>query len=364
MQSPTLTIASRSHEYPVYIDQDIRFHTFNLINAHLAKPASAYMIVADKTVADYYLKDVLSSFPETIKPYVSLIPSGEASKSFEMYHHLLTQALENGLDRQSVIIALGGGVTGDLAGFTAATYMRGIQYVQMPTTLLAHDSSVGGKTGINHAHGKNLIGAFHPPAAVIYDSQMLRTLPIQEWRSGFAEVIKHGFIAEPELLEWLERNITDLSHIPPEKINELLERSIRIKAHIVEEDEKEQGVRAYLNFGHTLGHSIEAEVGYGHMTHGEAVAIGMSFALKLSERLLGSKLSYDRILDYMKTLGYSLQIPSGCDHDQLIVRMRRDKKSSHNDINYVLLHSIGQPQLVKVSEKDILRLLEEEGHLR
>ncbi|WP_078576867.1 3-dehydroquinate synthase [Salipaludibacillus agaradhaerens] len=364
MQSPTLTIASRSHEYPVYIDQEIRFHTFNLINAQLSHPASAYMIVADKNVADYYLTDVLSSFPESKKPFVSLIPSGESSKSFDMYHQLLTEALENGLDRQSVIIALGGGVTGDLAGFTAATYMRGIQYVQMPTTLLAHDSSVGGKTGINHAHGKNLIGAFHPPAAVIYDSEMLRTLPIQEWRSGFAEVIKHGFIADPELLDWLERNITDLSHIPSEIINELLERSIRIKAHIVEEDEKEQGVRAYLNFGHTLGHSIEAEVGYGHMTHGEAVAIGMSFALKLSERLLGSKLSYNRILDYMKTLGYSLQIPSGCAHDQLIVRMRRDKKSSHNDINYVLLHSIGQPQLVKVSEEDILRLLEEEGNLR
>ncbi|MCE7793316.1 3-dehydroquinate synthase [Salipaludibacillus sp. CUR1] len=362
MTSPRLLVNSETTKYPIYIDTDLRYQTYELINKSLDKKASAFIIIADDTVAGLYLDDVVQSFPSESRPYVATVPSGEASKSFEQYERLLTECLKNGLDRQAVIIALGGGVTGDLAGFVAASYMRGVRYVQMPSTLLAHDSSVGGKTGINHPMGKNLIGAFHPPAAVIYDSGMLYTLPEKEWRSGFAEVIKHGFIADPSFLKWVEENIQSFKSIKTDVLNELLRRSIKVKAEIVEKDEKEQGIRAFLNFGHTLGHSIEAELGYGRMTHGEAVAVGMIFALKLSEKVYKHSLEYERTCKYMNTLGYRLEIPAECNRDRLLERMKLDKKASYKQINFVLLKELGHPELRPVKEHDISELLKKEGN--
>ncbi|PYZ94513.1 3-dehydroquinate synthase [Salipaludibacillus keqinensis] len=354
---PSLTITSESHAYPVYIHQGLRHSTYELIEQSLMKPASAYMIIADETVADLYLRDVLASFPDNRKPSVALVPSGEASKSLDKYEELLTKTLEARLDRQSVIIALGGGVTGDLAGFVAASYMRGIRFVQLPSTLLAHDSSVGGKTGINHPLGKNLIGAFHPPSAVVYDSEMLMTMPEKEWRSGFAEVVKHGFIADPPFLQWLQENVPSFSSCSLDTINELLKRSIAVKAKIVQEDEREQGVRAYLNFGHTLAHSIEAESGYGTITHGEAVAIGMVFALKLSEQVYDIDLQYADTIRYMESLGYHLSIPNQCDSHELLNRMKIDKKTHNQKVHYVLLKELGRPELVPVDDHVILQLL-------
>jgi 3-dehydroquinate synthase len=361
MLEPSLMIESESHSYPVFIESGLRHQTYDFIINALNKPISSYMIIADETVAGLYLEDVLSSFPKDNKPFVTLVPSGEVSKSIKQYEKLLTSAFEAGLDRQAVILALGGGVTGDLAGFVAATYMRGIRFVQLPSTLLAHDSSVGGKTGVNHPLGKNLIGAFHPPSAVIYDSEMLKTMPEKEWRSGFAEVIKHGFIADPSFLEWLERNVPSFSSCTSETINEMLERSIKVKAKIVQEDERERGVRAFLNFGHTLAHSIEAEVGYGKITHGEAVVIGIVFALKLSEYYFNNKLDYGRTITYMKRLDYELSIPKECSHEQLLKRMKLDKKAMDKQIRYVLLEEIGKPKLVVVKDELILSLLEKEG---
>lgn len=358
---PRLTIDSESHTYPVFINEGLRHQTYEIIIQSLEKPVSSLMIIADETVAGLYLDDVLSSFPKENKPFVSLVPSGEASKSIKQYEQLLTRALEAGLDRQAVILALGGGVTGDLAGFVAATYMRGIRFIQLPSTLLAHDSSVGGKTGVNHPLGKNLIGAFHPPSAVIYDSEMLKTMPEKEWRSGFAEVIKHGFIADPSFLEWLEKNVHSFSACSSETINKMLERSIKVKAKIVQEDEREQGVRAFLNFGHTLAHSIEAEVGYGKITHGEAVVIGMIFALKLSEQHFNTKLDYRHTIKYMESLDYKLDVPKGCSYQQLLKRMKLDKKAADKQIRYVLLERIGKPKLVVVEDAAILTLLEREG---
>lgn len=358
---PRLVIESASHTYPVFIDEGIRKQTYDILTQSLEKSVSSFMIIADATVAELYLDDVLSSFPTGNKPFVSLVPSGEGSKSLEQYERLLTRALEAGLDRQAVILALGGGVTGDLAGFVAATYMRGVRFVQLPSTLLAHDSSVGGKTGVNHPLGKNLIGAFHPPSAVIYDSEMLRTMPEQEWRSGFAEVIKHGFISDPSFLEWLEKNVTSFSSCSSETIINMLERSIQVKANIVEEDEREQGVRAFLNFGHTLAHSIEAEIGYGKMTHGEAVVIGMVFALKLSEQYFNSELDYRKTISYMENLNYDLYVPKGCSFQQLLKRMKLDKKAADKQIRYVLLEEIGKPKLVTVQDETILSLLEKVG---
>jgi len=354
-------IESESHTYPVFIDEGLRHKTYDILIQSLEKPVSSFMIIADETVANLYLNDTLSSFPKEVKPFVSLVPSGEASKSLKQYEQLLTAALEAGLDRQAVILALGGGVTGDLAGFVAATYMRGIRFVQLPSTLLAHDSSVGGKTGVNHSLGKNLIGAFHPPSAVIYDSEMLKTMPEKEWRSGFAEVIKHGFIADPTFLEWLEKNVISFSDCSSETIKNMLERSIKVKANIVQEDEREQGVRAFLNFGHTLAHSIEAEVGYGKITHGEAVIIGIVFALKLSERYFNTKLDYSKTIKYMKRLKYDLSVPKECSHSQLLKRMKLDKKATDKQIRYVLLEEIGKPKLVGVQDDLILSLLEKEG---
>lgn len=361
MTAPSLTVKSEKNSYPIFIEGGLRHNSYSLIREALKEEASSYMIMVDENVADLYLPDVLVSFPEGIKLAISIIPSGEKSKSIEEFGRLLTEALEVPLDRQSVIIAIGGGVTGDLAGYVAASYMRGIRFVQMPTTLLAHDSSVGGKTGINHRLGKNLIGAFHAPSAVLYDSEMLLSLPEQEWRSGFAEVVKHGFIKDPELLVWLKENISSFSGLSPETINEMLRRSIAVKAEIVQEDEKEHGIRAFLNYGHTLGHALESELGYGKLTHGEAVAIGMSFAHKLSEKKFQSSLPVRSDEDYLKYLGYQLTLPPGISAAALIRRMKLDKKAKDHAIRFVLLKTIGQPVLLSVDETSVLELLISEG---
>ncbi|WP_416149716.1 3-dehydroquinate synthase [Salipaludibacillus sp. HK11] len=358
---PQLMIESESHSYPVYIGDGLRYSAYEAISQTLKKSVSSFMIIADESVAEIYLDDVMASFPADEKPFVTYIPAGEASKSIEQYERLLTSALEAGMDRQAAVIALGGGVTGDLAGFVAATYMRGIRFIQMPSTLLAHDSSVGGKTGINHPLGKNLIGAFHPPSAVIYDSEMLKTLPEKEWRSGFAEVIKHGFIAEPTFLDWLEDNVTSFSDISTKTINEMLKRSIQVKVTIVQADEREQGIRAFLNFGHTLAHSIEAEAGYGKITHGEAVMIGMIFALKLSEQHFNCTFDYEKTENHLKNLGYDLTVPNDFSREQLLKRMKLDKKAASKKIRFVLLEEIGKPKLVAVEDETIRRLLEKVG---
>lgn len=283
-----------------------------------------------------------------------MIPSGEASKSFQNYYEIQSFALEKGLDRKSLVIALGGGVVGDLAGFVAATYMRGIPFIQVPTTLLAHDSSVGGKVAINHPLGKNMIGAFYQPEAVIYDTATLLTLPDREWRSGLAEVIKHGFIRSQSFYDWLRDEIKSFSDVQGSRAQDLLRQSISIKATIVKEDEKEANVRAYLNFGHTLAHAIEAKLGYGKITHGEAVVIGMIFALKVSEQYYGIALDIKDILRWLKTYHYQLEIPSTLNIDDLIDAMKKDKKSANGKINMVLLKQIGDVELVSVPE-DLLR---------
>ena len=275
-------------------------------------------------------------------------------KQFSVYEACLTFALEQGMDRKSSIIALGGGAVGDLAGFVAATYMRGIPFLQVPTTILAHDSAVGGKTGINHPLGKNMVGAFHQPEAVIYHTDFLKTLPEKEIRSGFAEAVKHAFIADPEFLEFLMKNIIDLNSINHEHLTYILKRGIEIKASVVSIDERKSGVRAFLNFGHTLAHVIEASAGYGNITHGEAVMTGMIYALNLSKEILGLPYSISSFEAWIASLGYSLEIPFGLDFDKVIDGMKRDKKSISNKPRFVLLEAIGKPVLLEVDE-EILR---------
>lgn len=350
-----LNVQSNDHSYPIFIGDDLRFEAGAYVN-QAAPNYSKCMIIADEHVASLYLEDVLSSF--SVRPETALVPSGEGSKSMKQFERLLTLALEADLDRQSVIVALGGGVAGDLAGFAAASYMRGIRFLQMPTTLLAHDSSVGGKTGINHPLGKNLIGAFHPPHGVIYDASMLQSLSEREWRSGFAEVVKHGLIDNKGLFQWLQHNTAQLVQLEGPLLHELLKRSIQVKIEIVQQDEFEHGTRAFLNLGHTLGHAIEAESGYGSITHGEAVAIGIIFAMKLSERHYNVQLPVHSLIKYLQENGYQTTIPEDLSAHALLRRMKRDKKAAAGKMNFVLLKAIGEPEVVSLSEDFIKQELQ------
>lgn len=345
-------ISTKSSSYPVYVDSKILSDVGSILGEKL-KAVSKVLIITDDQIAPLYLETIINALDGHIEPYQFIVPRGESSKSFDQYYNILTFALENGLDRKSMVIALGGGVIGDLAGFVAATYMRGIKFVQVPTTLLAHDSSVGGKVGINHELGKNMIGAFYQPEAVIYDVSLLHSLNKREWASGFAEVIKHGFLSGEKYYNWLKASIKTLPITDDEILEKMLVEAIKVKASIVEEDEQEKGVRAYLNLGHTLGHAIEATAGYGKITHGEAVAIGMIFAMELSNEILGANLPVQETKEWFIKLSLPISIPDQCDHDKILKYMKRDKKNENGQINMVLLKAIGQPTKRAISEDEI-----------
>ncbi|GAE25079.1 3-dehydroquinate synthase [Halalkalibacter wakoensis JCM 9140] len=353
-------IDTKSKTYKVFIDARLRFTIGTLLESIVTQPVSSVFVVTDSVVAPLYLDDVVGSFEQKLPIHTEVIPSGEASKSFSVYENVMTKALECGLDRKSVIVALGGGVVGDLAGFVAATYMRGIRFVQVPTTLLAHDSSVGGKVAINHPLGKNMVGSFHQPEAVFYDTETLYSLPEKEWRSGFAEVIKHGFIRDQRLLSWLQKEVSSFNDIPVQIVNDLLEQSLAVKANIVAEDETESSVRAYLNFGHTLAHAIESELGYGEVTHGEAVAIGMIYALKLSEKTFKVDLEVEKYEQWFQLLGYKTQIPSHLQPVQLLKKMQSDKKAEAGTIRMVLLRELEEAILLEIPPNSIKELLDEQ----
>jgi 3-dehydroquinate synthase len=242
------------------------------------------LVVTDATVGALYGQAALESLTAAgLRVGRAVVPAGEASKDGRWLFHLYEQAVEQGLDRQSFVVALGGGVVGDLAGFMAATFLRGIPYIQVPTTLLAMvDSAVGGKTGINLPQGKNLVGAFYQPAHVICDLDTLKSLPARELAAGLAEVIKYGVIRDAGLFAFLEKELEPILRGDPERRREIVARSCAIKAEVVGRDERESGLRAILNFGHTAGHAVEAVTGYGRYLHGEAIAIGMVFAAKVS----------------------------------------------------------------------------------
>ncbi|OLO42566.1 3-dehydroquinate synthase [Alkalihalophilus pseudofirmus] len=353
-----LHINTSSKQYSVWIGEGIRFKWNEYLPNSLQQKTSSVLIITDDHVAPLYLQDVKKQVVDQLSEvYEYVVPAGEQSKSFQQYYEIQTYALEIGLDRNSLIIALGGGVIGDLAGFVAATYMRGIPFIQIPTTLLAHDSSVGGKVGINHSLGKNMIGAFHQPEAVLYDPEALQSLPLHEWRSGFAEAIKHSLIWDASLFQWLKDNIVDFTNIKGSLAEQLLLRSIRVKAAVVSEDEKETGIRAILNFGHTLGHAIETGLGYGKITHGEAVAIGMIFAMKVSERYYNIPLPVDEIKDWLTRLGFKTDIPSQLDVSQLLHTMKKDKKAHKGIIRMVLMKELGRVEVVSVDEEPIKELL-------
>lgn len=345
-----LHVATSTHSYTITIDENIRFHLLD----YLTKAYTTIFIITDDQVAPLYLEDVLSGLANQ-RVVHTVIPSGEATKSIEYYYQLQTVAIENRLDRQSLIVALGGGVIGDLAGFVAATYMRGIDYIQVPTTILAHDSSVGGKVAINHEQGKNLIGNFYPPVAVIYDVHTIQTLPESEIRSGYAELVKEAFISNEAFLQQILAE--PLSAISNEQLKKHLYEGVKVKADIVEKDEKETSIRKFLNFGHTLAHAVEATLGYGRITHGEAVAIGMLFALYVSERTYESSLYYKELFIWLKNNHYPLSF-FDLELDILIQLMKLDKKATNQEIQMVLLEQIGKPTILTMDESTLMTHLQ------
>ncbi|WP_010284202.1 3-dehydroquinate synthase [Bacillus timonensis] len=354
-----LTIATNSKTYPMYIGAEIISNLPKVLQ-DTCKKVSKVLVISDESVAALYLNRVLDILKQRFEePLSFVIPAGESAKSFDVFYQCQTFALENGLDRSSVILALGGGVVGDLAGFVAATFMRGIPFIQIPTTLLAHDSAVGGKVAINHDFGKNMIGAFHQPNAVLYDIDLMKTLPKEELRSGFAEVIKHGLIGDREFYGWLTEEITSLDDLQGDKLQHAILKGVAVKAKVVSEDEQEKGLRAILNFGHTLGHAIEAESGYGKITHGDGVAIGMIFALKVSEIIFNINLSSEKIKEWFKLFEFPTTIPKELDKGRLLERMKHDKKATSGKVRMVLLKDIGETIVRDIDDEQLLILLKD-----
>lgn len=349
-----ITIQSGRSTYPLWIGQKI-IHELPLF-LHEIKPTKL-CIVTDENVHKYHMPKLLKEIEGRFPYSIYIAPSGEHAKTFQQYYELLTFALHEQLDRNSLFIAFGGGAIGDLTGFAAATYMRGIPFIQMPTTILAHDSSVGGKTGINHPKGKNLIGAFHHPLAVFYDLQFLETLPLKERLSGFAEIIKEALISSERFLGELMETMNQVEKLTPEHLFKPLIEGILVKKKFIEKDEKEQNIRAYLNFGHTLGHAIENELGYGKISHGEAVAIGMIFALKLSEKLIGFSYPIRDLINWFENLGYQTNIPAELSEEELLQTMKQDKKALQGQLRFVLLKKIGDPVLYHIDDVTILKAL-------
>lgn len=328
--------------YPIYIGKNI----FSLLGEawlETVKP-SQVLLVSDEHVFPLYggkLIDVLDNNGFTVTPVV--IPAGEGSKSLTWAENLYTQALEADLDRCSLFIALGGGVVGDLAGFAAATYMRGVPFVQVPTTLLAQvDSSVGGKVAVNHPLGKNMIGSFYQPKLVWVELAALDTLPEREFFAGAAEVVKYGIIMDEAFFSWLERNWQAFLDKDPDVLAEVIATCCELKARVVVQDEREAGLRAILNFGHTLGHALEAATSYGHYLHGEAVLVGMLMAVDIAEDkgvLVPTEAARCRSL--LSRIGIK-QPPAGLVTEQVMAALRFDKKREGETLVFILPKQVGQ----------------------
>lgn len=334
----TLTVDLGDRSYPIYIGTELL--RADLIAPHIA--GRQVLIVTNDTIAALYLERVQAMLAGFETASV-VLPDGERHKTLETASRVYDVLLERRFDRQSTLVALGGGVVGDLTGFVAATYQRGVHFIQIPTTLLAQvDSSVGGKTGVNHPLGKNMIGAFHQPRCVLADMDTLTTLPERELKAGLAEVIKYGLIMDPEFLAWLETSMPALLARDPEALAQAVERSCRDKAAMVGRDEREAGDRALLNLGHTFGHAIETETGYQSWLHGEAVAAGMHMAAHMS-RELGWLTEADlaRVRALLAAAELPLQ-PPAIAPDRFRELMAVDKKALGGRLRLVLLRALGE----------------------
>jgi 3-dehydroquinate synthase len=316
-------------------------------------------VITDANVGPRYASAALASLRRAgFEPVVITVPAGETAKSLKNVQRCYDQLAQHRLERKSFVVALGGGVVGDLAGFVAATYLRGVPFVQVPTTLLAQvDSSVGGKVGVNLTAGKNLVGAFYQPRVVLCDLAMLRSLPPREFRAGLAEVIKYGIIYDGNLFTRLERDLTKLLRQEPKTLSDVVARCCEIKAEVVGQDETESGLRAILNFGHTIGHALEAISRYGKYLHGEAISIGQIAAAELSAALMG--LPQDdvaRITDLFRRAGLPTSVQlNRREQERLFAAMRLDKKVSGGEIKFVLAKKIGDVTWGERVAEDLIR---------
>jgi 3-dehydroquinate synthase len=351
MQQLTVELGDRS--YPIFIGVGL------LGQRDLFAPFIAgkqVCIVTDDTVAPLYLK----TLQDTLQGYqlsTVVLPTGESYKNWTTLQQIFDTLLAERHDRRTTLIALGGGVIGDMTGFAAACYQRGVNFIQVPTTLLSQvDSSVGGKTGINHPAGKNMLGAFHQPQAVIIDTASLSTLPPREISAGLAEVIKYGLIRDPQFLDWLEINMAALRELQHDLVTEAIARSCSAKAEVVAADEREGGVRATLNLGHTFGHAIEAHQGYGQWLHGEAVGAGMVMALDMSRRIGWiDQAEAERGIRIIKSAGLPICSPASMSPADFNELMAVDKKVLDGQLRLVLLKAIGEAVVTAEFDSETLQ---------
>ncbi len=338
--------------YPIYAGNDL-LGKEKLFSDNIK--SKQVMIVSNTTVAPLYLDKVMQSLKKFDVASV-ILADGEQYKTLDAVNDIITALLEKRFSRNSCLVALGGGVIGDITGFAAACYQRGIDFIQVPTTVLAQvDSSVGGKTGVNHAAGKNMIGAFHQPQAVIADTSVLVTLNDKEVSAGLAEVVKYGLIRDAKLFDWLEDNADKLIKRDSEALAYIIEQSCRNKADVVAEDERESGVRALLNLGHTFGHAIETGLGYGTWLHGEAIALGMLMAADLSHRMgwIDSE-AYDRVESILLKLNLPVILPDNFDPERMRELMSVDKKAKDGVLFLILLKGIGEAVVTDEFDEDLL----------
>ena len=351
-----LAVALGERSYPIVVGRGALAETGTL----LPQGAKRAVVVTNAIVAAHHLPALRAALDRAgVAVDIVLVPDGEQHKSLETLRDLLTRLLELRADRTTPIVALGGGVVGDVAGFAAAIYLRGVPCVQVPTTLLAQvDSSVGGKTAVNHPLGKNMIGAFHQPVGVAIDTAVLATLPPREFGAGLAEVVKYGAIRDAAFFSWLEREMSALLRRDDEALEHAIFESCRIKAEIVAADEREAGERALLNFGHTFGHAIETATGYGSWLHGEAVGTGMLLAARLSERVCGLPAPDRARVEKLVAAAGLPGVPPRLDVARWLELMGRDKKVARGRMRFVLLERLGRAVVRDdVAESDIAPVL-------
>lgn len=358
----TLRVALGSRSYPIYIGQNLLSNP-QLITPHVV--AKQVMIVTNETVAPLYLEKVRAAYANFATETV-ILPDGEAFKTLEVMNQIFDQLLTRRYSRQATLVALGGGVIGDMTGFAAACYQRGVQFIQTPTTLLSQvDSSVGGKTGVNHRLGKNMIGAFHQPRCVVIDTDSLATLEDRQFSAGLAEVIKYGLINDLEFFEWLETHAEALLARDATALTYAITRSCQDKAAIVAQDEHEtSGTRALLNLGHTFGHAIETGTHYIGYLHGEAIAIGMCLAAQMSQRLGWLEAAaVTRIIELLQKVRLPTRIPASLSVEQMLELMKVDKKVQQGRVRLVLMQGLGHSVLTDDYSAEVLHQTIVEGYI-
>ncbi|MFE4105244.1 3-dehydroquinate synthase [Almyronema epifaneia] len=363
-----LSVALPQQAYNVVIAPQVRTQVGAWLSDRqqpLLKPGQKVLLVSNPVIFKHYGEQAIASLTQAgFQVSHCILPAGERYKTLKSVQKLYDAALANRLERGSAMVALGGGVIGDMTGFAAATWLRGIAVVQMPTSLLAMvDASIGGKTGVNHPQGKNLIGAFHQPRLVLIDPQVLKTLPAREFRAGMAEVIKYGVIWDVDLFEQLEaaERLDQLRHISADLLQSILTRSCQAKAEVVAEDEKEGGLRAILNYGHTLGHAVESLTGYRSVNHGEAVAIGMVAAGQIAAEMgWWTEAECDRQLALIQKTGLPTHIPAELSINDILETLKTDKKVKDGQVRFVLPTRIGEAKVTNQVEASVIRQVSEQ----